>query len=79
MKNHIEPIDVGKKPLICKTCDIKFEIEASLVNHLKPYHVGKELFKCPIKYLQGVNKKMDPPKSDCKHKLVLQIGLYCIV
>ena len=29
--------------------------------------------------LQGVNKKMDPPKSDCKHKLVLQIGLYCIV
>ena len=30
-------------------------------------------------FLQGVNKKMDPPKSDCKHKLVLQIGLYCIV
>ena len=29
--------------------------------------------------LQGVNKKMDPPKSDCKHKLVLQIGLYCKV
>ena len=29
--------------------------------------------------LQGVKKKMDPPKSDCKHKLVLQIGLYCIV
>ena len=22
---------------------------------------------------------MHPPKSDCKHKLVLQIGLYCIV
>ena len=50
MKNHIEPIDVGKKPLICKTCDIKFEIEASLVNHLKLDHEGKELFKCPIKY-----------------------------
>ena len=32
-----------------------------------------------LRNLQGVNKKMDPPKSDCKHKLVLQIGLYCIV
>ena len=29
--------------------------------------------------LQGVNKKMAPPKSDCKHKMVLQIGLCCIV
>ena len=29
--------------------------------------------------VQGVNKKMAPPKSDCKHKMVLQIGLCCIV
>ena len=25
------------------------------------------------------HKECPPPKSDCKHKMVLQIGLYCIV